>query len=510
MKDNKKNLIPVAVVMMVVFVSAGRGKPEELHPLSHAARSGKPEEVRKLLRDHPDWIDTVGINALAAAASAGHSDVAELLLEAGVDPNETYTASPPLHIAALEGHTRMVEVLLKRGAAVDSIDNEGRWRALHWAAYFGHSATVKVLLENGASVDLKTLHGKTPLHCACVSGDPRVVSFLLKGGADPGLRTPEDRTPVDVAIEEGHEKITLKLMNKGGTAGEGALHYAAKFGFVKVIGKLIKQGAEVKKKDDLRGWAPIHYAAGWGQPQALKLLVKNGSDVSWRTRDGLTPLLLASSAGHAKTVAVLLRLEAGLRESCRFRFLMPPFPLTVQPGRPASGKALSRSRIDALALANKKMQEWRPIARALLSSGGHDLLPIHAAAVCGHEDVMKVLLEHTQSISVNTATDEDFTPLHYGAIGGDKKVVSLLLSKKAQVNAQTNGGKTPLHYAAQIGRYEATDVLLEGGASLTVVDSDGKTAEFYARRRGHRKLLRLLLEKSRERYLISRPSRHPI
>jgi ankyrin repeat protein len=56
-----------------------------------------------------------------------------------------------LHLAAMNGHDKVVEMLVAAGAAVDA---EDRYRKppLYFAAMGGHNTVVKILLEAGADM----------------------------------------------------------------------------------------------------------------------------------------------------------------------------------------------------------------------------------------------------------------------------------------------------------------------------------------------------------------------
>ena len=68
----------------------------------------------------------------------------------------------PLHIAAWQGHSAMVELLIAHGADVNAVDREKR-TPLQSAAWQGHESVVWLLLKHGADGDQPCSQGATPL-----------------------------------------------------------------------------------------------------------------------------------------------------------------------------------------------------------------------------------------------------------------------------------------------------------------------------------------------------------
>ncbi|MEE2612027.1 MAG: ankyrin repeat domain-containing protein, partial [Pseudomonadota bacterium] len=105
------------------------------------------------------------------AAKAGDSAGVQAELDKGVDPNAKGGDSgvPPLHWAAMWGHTEVVEVLIASGAYVDRTDNGGNI-ALHYAALGAgfpktkrgdQKGVAELLIANGANVNVRRIDGKT-------------------------------------------------------------------------------------------------------------------------------------------------------------------------------------------------------------------------------------------------------------------------------------------------------------------------------------------------------------
>jgi ankyrin repeat protein len=89
-----------------------------------------------------------------------------------------------LHVAAEKGHATVVELLLQKGAELDSKDKEYGQTALHVTAENGHEAVLKLLIEkDSVDPDSKyTFYSWTPLWWAAANGYEAVVKLLLERG----------------------------------------------------------------------------------------------------------------------------------------------------------------------------------------------------------------------------------------------------------------------------------------------------------------------------------------
>ena len=88
----------------------------------------------------------------------------------------------PLFAAAWGGDVTAAEKALDAGEAVNARDADAAWTALTFAAFQGHTAVAELLLARGADVDSKTTDDATPLMLAVgltVPGlDPGLIHFL--------------------------------------------------------------------------------------------------------------------------------------------------------------------------------------------------------------------------------------------------------------------------------------------------------------------------------------------
>ena len=110
-----------------------------------------------------------------------------MLVEVGEDVDaKGQDGATPLRCAVQEGHARVVEVLLSRGASFLDKDEDGL-TMLHCAASEGHQAVVNLILTHAPWLaNEQSWSGWTPLHSAAVMGHSQVVVLLLTFGANPG------------------------------------------------------------------------------------------------------------------------------------------------------------------------------------------------------------------------------------------------------------------------------------------------------------------------------------
>jgi len=118
--------------------------------------------------------------------------------------------------------------------------------------------------------------------------------------------------------------------------------------------------------------------------------------------------------------------------------------------------------------------------------------PLHGAASRGHVGVTHLLLECGADVTAQDKTM--WTPLHRASVQGHVDLVRILFNRGSDVKARDNYGFTPLHWASYRGRVEAVHVLLECGADATAQTDSGVTPLLEAVNMGHVETARVLLK----------------
>ncbi|KAG5846347.1 hypothetical protein ANANG_G00113970 [Anguilla anguilla] len=171
-------------------------------PLHLATYLNSPSVVRRLVEREAslELQDQEGNTPLHLACDQGRNDCAS---EMG-----THTPPPAQRRhgdAELERNHRMVKLLLKKGAKLNTQDGTSGKTALHMAVELQDVQLVKLLLNKGANVDAAMFNGCTPLHLAVGRQDAATTLLLCQSGADQMLKNMEDETALDLA--DGNDSI---------------------------------------------------------------------------------------------------------------------------------------------------------------------------------------------------------------------------------------------------------------------------------------------------------------
>ncbi len=202
-----------------------------------AIRTGDLGKVTAMLAADASLLsarDDAGLGPFTVARYAQRKEIADLLLERGVDldifaacmagrrervqellaadralaegySHDGWTA---LHLACFFGFPEIAETLIGQGAYVQARSrNAMQNMPLHAAAAGRNCDAVRVLLEHGAQVNARQHGGWTALHAASLNGDVEMARLLIAGGADVQARADNQQNALDLALTKGHQAI---------------------------------------------------------------------------------------------------------------------------------------------------------------------------------------------------------------------------------------------------------------------------------------------------------------
>ncbi|KAF7689587.1 ankyrin repeat domain-containing protein 10a [Silurus meridionalis] len=181
---------------------------------------------------------------------------------------------------------------------------------------------MSVGIELGFSND-EVLSARFPLHRACRDGDVRALSSLLQRPGDREQLQAEDSfygwTPIHWAAHFGKLECVLRLVQVGSEVNamttrfsQTPAHIAAFGGHPECLVWLLQAGADINRQDYM-GEAPIHKAARAGSMDCINALLFSGAKPELRNTNGFTAADLARAQGFRDCAQLLSNAENQLK-----------------------------------------------------------------------------------------------------------------------------------------------------------------------------------------------------
>ena len=260
-----------------------------------------PYELHQAVRD-------AAIGRTLALLSSGSIDIDQV----------TPGGLTPLMIAVLNGRSRVVGILLDKGANVSIASAEGV-TALRISVEKGYLNLTRMLIDAGADPEAATSQGFTPLHTAAVRGYSEAANVLIEAGANPDSRELDGATPLYMAAQHGRSKVVSVLIVAGANPnsrfvdGSTPLYVAAQNGHIDAVRLLLRATADPLLVLTLRGAisVPLDAAAQCGRSEVVQELIQQvGVEGSGGASGGVRALELAAMFRHVGIMGMLM--EAGV------------------------------------------------------------------------------------------------------------------------------------------------------------------------------------------------------
>ncbi|XP_032733679.1 ankyrin repeat and SOCS box protein 3 isoform X3 [Lontra canadensis] len=270
-----------ACVLVPTFPASSRNYP----PASQVTSEGMPLVWERDSSENYVKTKTFeGFCALHLAASQGHWKIVQILLEAGADPNATtLEETTPLFLAVENGQIDVLRLLLRHGANVNGSHSMCGWNALHQATFQENAEIIKLLLKKGASKECQDDFGITPLFVAAQYGKLESLSILISSGANVNCQALDKATPLFIAAQEGHTECVELLLSSGADPDlycnednwQLPIHAAAQMGHTKILDLLIPLTNRVCDTGPDKV-SPVYSAVFGGHEECLEMLLQHG------------------------------------------------------------------------------------------------------------------------------------------------------------------------------------------------------------------------------------------
>ncbi|KNG89341.1 hypothetical protein ANOM_002670 [Aspergillus nomiae NRRL 13137] len=242
--------------------------------------------------------DKHGQTAFSLAAEYGQERAVVMMIkEADLYARDVW-GRVALHVAALNGHQKIVKILLSKPDVDANILDDRRWTPLSYAAGNGHAPVIEALLrENDVDIYWRGIEHQDPLSLAAENGNPVAVDLLLrrmqqdltasKGpthqlSSQLNFRDLWGRTPVSIAAEYGHEAVVTLLValpdvdiNVGDYGQEGPLTKAARNGHESIVQLLLDRPDIDICSSNVRRQTPLDLAVLAGHTNIVMVLQRH-------------------------------------------------------------------------------------------------------------------------------------------------------------------------------------------------------------------------------------------
>lgn len=303
----------------------------------------------------------------------------------------------------------------------------------------------------------------------------------------------------------------IAYINSRDTRGRTALHAAAANESHICTRILLQAGADPNMSCSTthNSWTPLHVAAKHGREENIKLLVEWKADLLAKDHHGLTALDIAEQSGHEECMKTLKQ-AADQREQFRYEVYHALLEASSRGDigkmrtllRELEGEAnlvINSAPNGSNTLLFKACEEGhKEIVKLLLDYGADGRIhpvtkysPLYIACYSGRKDITEILLKRFPKL-VQVATVERWLPIHAAAINGHVNILDLLLrfsyppqllqtfhdktgkleyQLPFDVNSRDVTGQTILYLACYVGNQKLVDLLLKFKVKAVKIDT---------------------------------------
>lgn len=413
-----------------------------------------------------------GQTPLHIATIDGHTGIVDYILKehtavriADILSAQDISGATPLHEAVRYGRVDIARLLLASGANVNAMDSIGKTPILLIIPSAAQQNMYPLLLVHKANVNQKDMYGDTVLHVATMANVPvNTLSLLVSNGASVNERNKEGVTPLALAIETMHPE-QVKFYSKSGAdiyaedmKGNTPLTKALESDSRKMLETLIT-GSNIAATDS-SGNTALHIAIEKDAPlDYIRYLVDAGSDVNARNKNGDSVLFVTVQKNRRDAGDLLLEKNADI------------FATNTQNDSPLR-----------LALTQGgEVQDWLITSKTLNSTDGSGNTPLHYAAEWHLNGAIIALIQKGAKVDAVNGNGE--SAIYSAVRGGDDSpsTINVLVSNGLVIDSRNklgrdNLGNTPLHAAVKWNGFNNAKTLVALGVDVDAQNLSGKTA----------------------------------
>eukprot|EP00049_Salpingoeca_infusionum_P007023 m.114564 g.114564 ORF g.114564 m.114564 type:complete len:1061 (-) comp13543_c0_seq4:1459-4641(-) len=287
-------------------------------PLMHACSHGHDAIVQLLLQfgARADLVNVLGCGAIHCACQAGSLPLVERLLVNSNWSDGSYTVSP-LSTAIATGHTELLQLLLEHGLDPNQSASQTRWTPLMLAVHTSQELMCELLLAHGASLSPRNARGHGVIEIA--QHAPSAIRSLLSQAAvaDPlqrsGTAFSAPLLELTNAIRIGDLDVCRSIIqrsplciNQRSDSGQTGLMLAAGRGDVAITRLLLENGADPHIVSKTEEWTPLLFSIYHNQIDVARTLIAVLASQGFRENEFETALAMAQ---HLQRPTISAELE---------------------------------------------------------------------------------------------------------------------------------------------------------------------------------------------------------
>lgn len=284
----RKGYRDIAKTLILLGSEPLLGEKTVLNQWFSASRMGKIETIETMLDNMSfpiDMIDNEDMTSLMLACSNGHNKLVQYLIKRGANVNiqghRGYTA---LMFAIENGKILIFSELIQLQDILIGLQGDDGTTILMCAAKGQMPAVVNVALNKdtaNVNINAQNFDGNTALMIACQYDSVAVATDLLRNHCDLDIKNKHNQNALILCAKYGSPQIAAMLCTLGSNIderdddGKTALIYAAQNGYTGIVVNLIKYGADIDIKDE-QGLNALEYANKYGRFEIVKM-IKSGT-----------------------------------------------------------------------------------------------------------------------------------------------------------------------------------------------------------------------------------------
>ncbi|KTD34903.1 Ankyrin repeat protein [Legionella moravica] len=394
----------------------------------------------------------------------------QLMADGVVLKSNDYT---PFMLACFYGHLDLVQALYSDNA-LNERDVYGNTPLIH-AAWNGHTEVVQWLVREGADANAVNISADSALFVALRFKHPDTARYLL---TLKNIKTDKPNslsyTPLVIALVYGYLDIVDILYNQNVvlntqyTENNTLLHMCAMINNLSSMQWLLEHDANPWVSNS-HHMTPVRIAASRGYTEMVGILIAKMKHHHLFSEELEHVLLAAVSQGHEDI------LDLVLTHKKQFSSIMIQVALlhsTITNNWNMVSRVLDINPEKALKRINKHYDYGD-----FEYNFGNTLL--HSAAVNGHLLMVQNLI--ARGAKTNARNDNNDSILHCAVRSGNIDLVRWLCHQYVPVNQQNEQGNTPLHLAVKMKNTSMVRCLLLYGARFNSENKHKNTAEFLAK-----------------------------